>query len=296
MIQGQIQSLTDRIFAVQKDAFNELKKQVCAQRETILQNVAIMDELDLALGFAQVADELGFVRPEVHKGTDLQIVNGRHPTVEYGLMASNQSRNFVPNSLEFDRQSFLRIITGPNMGGKSTLLRQTAIIVILAQAGSFVPADSARIGIVDAVFSRVGASDNLYLDRSTFMMEMHETAHILRSATSKSLVIMDEIGRGTTTSSGTAIAYSTLEYILKHIGCRTLFATHYHELADMLGEPGMGDSNSTNKLPGTSTQGVSFWCTELNETPDGRFSYSYRLKPGVNRDSHAIVSQISPAQ
>lgn len=161
------------------------------------------------------------------------------------------------------------------MGGKSTVLRQTAIIAILAQAGCYVPADKAEVGVVDRVFSRVGARDDLFMDRSTFMVEMHETAYILRRATPRSLVIMDEIGRGTTLLSGISIAFATLDHILRHIGCRTLFATHYHELADML------------SVEGKPVQGVEFWSTDVDEV-DNRFSYSYKLKSGVNRHSHAI--------
>lgn len=270
-LSANIGRVGEQIVAMQKEAFAQLRAEVCAESEAILQNARVLDEIDLTLGFAQAAVELGLVRPVIHEGNDMHISRGRHPTVEHGLMTSSSARTFVPNDLDLDRDSFLRIITGPNMGGKSTILRQTAIIAILAQAGSFVPADSARIGLVDAVFSRVGARDDLYMDRSTFMMEMHETAHILQNATSRSLVIMDEIGRGTTSTSGIAIAFATLDYLLKHIECRTLFATHYHELADML----------------AGRDGVSFWCTDLDES-HGRFSYAYRLKPGVNRDSHAI--------
>lgn len=270
-LSANIVHVGEKILATQKKAFAQLRAEVCAESEAILHNARVIDEIDLTLGFAQVAVELGLVRPVLHEGNDMHISRGRHPTVEHGLMTSSSARTFVPNDLDLDRDSFLRIITGPNMGGKSTILRQMAIISILAQAGSFVPADSARIGLVDAVFSRVGARDDLYMDRSTFMMEMHETAHILQKATSRSLVIMDEIGRGTTSTSGIAIAFATLDYLLRHIGCRTLFATHYHELADML----------------AGRDGVSFWCTDLDESK-GRFSYAYRLKPGVNRDSHAI--------
>lgn len=188
----------------------------------------------------------------------------------------------------------LHVITGPNQGGKSTLLRQTAIIAILAQSGSFVPADSARIGIVDRVFSRVGARDDLFRDRSTFMLEMVETAAILKYATPRSLVIMDEIGRGTTLHAGVAIAYATLDYVLKEIGCRTLFATHYHELARMLGAPapsggrGSAVTHIRPDHPGLRP-GVAFFCTDVDEM-GAAFAYSYRLRSGVNYDSHAIVS------
>lgn len=163
---------------------------VVERASTIQHNAELVDEIDLTAGFAQAALDLNYVRPTLNEGTSLAIVNGRHPSVEAGLLA--QARPFTPNSTHMSPASHMHVITGPNQGGKSTLLRQTAVIAILAQAGSFVPADSAEIGIVDRVFSRVGARDDLFRDRSTFMLEMVETAAILRSATPRSLVIMDE--------------------------------------------------------------------------------------------------------
>ncbi|GMK56766.1 hypothetical protein CspeluHIS016_0306060 [Cutaneotrichosporon spelunceum] len=229
-------------------ALSRLRAMVVERAPTIQANAELADELDLTASFAQAATDLNYVRPVLDASTDLCIVNGRHPSVEAGLLA--QARVFTPNSTQMT-ESHLHVITGPNQGGKSTFLRQTAVIAILAQAGSFVPADSARIGIVDRVFSRVGARDDLFRDRSTFMLEMVETAAILRSATPRSLVIMDEIGRGTTLHAGIAIAFATLDYILREVGCRTLFATHYHELARMLG------------VGGSVRPGVAFFCTDI---------------------------------
>lgn len=203
-----------------------------------------------------------------------QVVDGRHPTVELGLLTTG--RVFTPNSIELSPASKLHVITGPNMAGKSTFLRQTALIAILAQTGSFVPADSAVIGIVDKLFSRVGAKDDLFHDRSTFMVEMLETAEILRRATPQSLVsydlfptfdelkseirfvkvIMDEVGRGTTVTDGLAIAYATLHHLVSTNRSRSLFATHFHELADMLGYP------NQQGIFGT----VGFFCTDVDET------------------------------
>ncbi|BEJ10769.1 hypothetical protein CspHIS471_0101910 [Cutaneotrichosporon sp. HIS471] len=256
-------------------ALNRLRAMVVERASTIQANAELVDELDLTAGFAQAALDLNYVRPVLDDTTDLQIVNGRHPSVEAGLLS--QSRAFTPNSTMMTRKSNMHVITGPNQGGKSTLLRQTAVIAILAQAGSFVPADKAQIGIVDKVFSRVGARDDLFRDRSTFMLEMVETATILRSATPRSLVIMDEIGRGTTLNAGMAIAFATLDYILSNVGCRTLFATHYHELARMLG--------AGSEL----RDGVAFFCTDVQEAGEG-FAYAYRLRPGINYDSHAIMA------
>jgi len=169
------------------------------------------------------------------------------------------------------------------MSGKSSLLRQTALIAILAQAGSFVPADHVEMGIVDRVFSRVGAKDDLFRDRSTFMVEMLETAEILRRATDRSLVIMDEVGRGTTVTDGIAIAFATVHHLYNMNRCRALFATHFHEIADMLGYL---DDQKIEKSE--IFKNIGFFCTDIDETENGGFSYSHRLKPGVNRDSHGV--------
>ncbi|CAD6573230.1 MAG: DNA mismatch repair ATPase msh1, partial [Tremellales sp. Tagirdzhanova-0007] len=270
------EGLAEELSAAQYKAFKELRDSVLKESDAIQHNAGLVDEMDLCMGFAQTAVELDYVRPVLTSGTDLTIVNGRHPSVESGLLSS--ARTFTPTSTTMKPASHLHVITGPNQGGKSTLLRQTAIIAILAQAGSFVPADFAELGIVDKVFSRVGARDDLFRDRSTFMLEMVETASILRHATNRSLVIMDEIGRGTTLQAGVSIAFATLDYILRQIKCRTLFATHYHELAEMLRDDDKGVDPK---------DGVEFWCTNVDEL-DGGFSYSYRLRPGINRDSHAI--------
>lgn len=201
------------------------------------------------------------------------VVNGRHPSVEMGLLTSG--RVFTPNSIKLDPDSKVHIITGPNMAGKSTFLRQTALISILAQIGSFVPAESATIGIVDRLFSRIGAKDDLFRDRSTFMVEMLETADILRRATNKSLVwcfrfspgyptdafevIMDEVGRGTTVKDGLAIAFATVHHLTTVNRSRTLFATHFHELAHMLGH--------TDEAMGSGIyQQLRFYCTDIDET------------------------------
>jgi DNA mismatch repair ATPase MutS len=185
-------------------------------------------------------------------------VNGRHPTVELGLLSAG--RGFTPNTVSFAAGSSLHVITGPNMAGKSTLLRQTALIALLAQAGAFVPADAARVGIADALFARVGARDDVVRDRSTFMVEMLETAAILRGATRRSLVIVDEVGRGTTVRDGLALAFAALVHLLRVNGCRTLFATHFHELADMLGAAPDGCTVDA------AFCGVQFFCTDVQET------------------------------
>ncbi|WWC85774.1 uncharacterized protein L201_000640 [Kwoniella dendrophila CBS 6074] len=274
----------------QRRAERDLRNLIVEQAEKIRKNAELIDEMDLTMCFAQNAREMSWVRPELDGSTEMEIIAGRHPSIESSLLQS--SRTFTPNNTKMTSDTHLHIITGPNQGGKSTLLRQTAIISILAQSGSFVPAEKAKIGIVDKVFSRIGARDDLWRDRSTFMLEMVETAAILKHATKRSLVIMDEIGRGTTLQAGISIAYSTLDYILNNIGCRTMFATHYHELGRMLGYEDDDISISTIKKQTKYGQlnrrkGVEYWCTDIDEVDDA-FSYSYKLQPGINHHSHAI--------
>ncbi len=189
--------------------------------------------LDYWQGLAEAARGWGWVAPDLHEGIELEIVAGRHPVVEEAMGA-----NYIPNSLTIDQSRRILLITGPNMAGKSTVLRQAALITLLAQIGSYVPATKARIGLADRIFSRVGASDNLAMGQSTFMVEMMETARILRLATHRSLVILDEIGRGTSTFDGLALAWAVVEELARRAkgGIRTLFATHYHELTDLEGK------------------------------------------------------------
>ncbi|KAK9474898.1 DNA mismatch repair protein MutS [Dipodascopsis tothii] len=210
--------------------FAKLKLYVLKGLAGLRANARVLDRVDVLASFAVLADELKLVRPGVNRGTEHRIVGGRHLVVERGLLAAG--RNFTPNDCDVGGDRTLWIITGPNMGGKSTFLRQNALISILAQVGSYVPAREADIGIVDQIFSRVGSADNLFRNQSTFMVEMLETAFIVRHATPRSFVIMDEIGRGTAPLEGVAIAYAVLEF-LHALACRTLFATHFQELAHM---------------------------------------------------------------
>ena len=194
------------------------------------ERVAVLDAIQ---SLAKAAEEGRYVRPEVHDGIDLEIIEGRHPVLDRLLV----NEPFVPNDVQFEEgQREFILITGPNMAGKSTYIRQCALLTIMAQVGSFVPAASARIGITDRIFTRVGASDELARGNSTFMVEMIETAEILNSATNRSLVILDEVGRGTSTFDGLAIAWAITEFLAKQVHCRTLFATHYHQLLDLIDE------------------------------------------------------------
>ncbi len=226
---------TERAAALEREIFNELRGAVSEQAAQIRAAADIVATLDVIATLAEVARRDGWVRPLVEDGTALEIRSGRHPVIE-PLLASRGDADFVPNDTNLDCEvTQILVLTGPNMSGKSTYLRQVALIVLLAQIGSFVPAESARIGVVDRVFTRVGASDRLARGESTFMVEMRETAEILTAATRRSLVILDEIGRGTSTFDGLSIAWAVAEHLhdSPNVGARTLFATHYHELADL---------------------------------------------------------------
>jgi DNA mismatch repair ATPase MutS len=259
-----------RIRAEEQRVFSQLREMVVRNLVKLRKNAAVIDEIDVACSFATLANEQQLVRPILNHGTAHRIIGGRHPMVEVGL--KGQGRMFTSNDCVVGDKERILLITGPNMAGKSTFLRQNALISILAQTGAFVPADYAEIGLVDKIFSRVGSADNLYNDQSTFMVEMLETAEILKQATPRSFVIMDEVGRGTTPEDGIAVGFACL-YHLYHVNqCRSLFATHFHTLADMT----MGFEN------------LACYCTDVVEGEDGSFSYVHRLRKGVNRMSHAL--------
>jgi DNA mismatch repair protein MutS len=211
--------------------FSALVDEVGASVARLSALARALAELDVLACFAYLAERRGWVRPVVDEGPTIEISDGRHPVLE--RLSEALGERFVPNDLEISDERRLLIITGPNMAGKSTIMRQTALLVILAQMGCFVPASRARVGLVDRVFTRVGASDDLSRGRSTFMVEMNETARILRSATARSLIILDEIGRGTSTFDGLSIAWAVAEHLHDVVGARTLFATHYHELTEI---------------------------------------------------------------
>lgn len=226
----KILNAEDRMIAIEQRYFQELVSEAAQYVSQIQQNARVLGTLDALLSFAQVALSNGYSRPKISTTETLEIKDGRHPVIEKQLPVGE---NYVPNDIYLDNDSQqIMIITGPNMAGKSALLRQTALIVLMAQMGSFVPASYARIGIVDKVFTRVGASDNLSKGESTFMVEMTETASILNNLSDRSLVLMDEIGRGTSTYDGISIAWAIVEYLHNHPQnkAKTLFATHYHEL------------------------------------------------------------------
>ncbi len=220
----------ERCIDIEKRIFAELRRRVMENSSRIRKTGALVALVDLLSGFAHLAALRNYTQPLLTPNSILEIIGGRHPVIEH-LMSESSEGRFVPNDLYLDTDGpSLLLLTGPNMGGKSTYLRQAALLTILAQMGSFVPAERMRYGIVDRIYTRIGASDNVARGRSTFMVEMTETATILNTATPQSLILLDEMGRGTSTFDGLALAWATLEYLHAHVGARTLFATHYHEL------------------------------------------------------------------
>ena len=229
----KILTAEEKILEIEKELFLEIRGRISQESRRIRQTAAAIAEFDVLASFALTARRFGYSRPQISTGDDFVISKGRHPVIE-ALAEEHRADRFVPNDLYMDdTDDQILIVTGPNMGGKSTFLRQNALMVILAQMGSFVPAQLLRFPIMDRIFTRIGASDNLARGRSTFMVEMTETAIILNSATARSLIILDEIGRGTSTFDGLSIAWAVIEHIQTNIRAKTLFATHYHELTEL---------------------------------------------------------------
>ena len=231
-LENQILGAEERVINLEYNAFVEIRDDIEGKIRRIQKSAEVISILDVLCSLAQVAEDMNYVEPIVDNSGVIDIKDGRHPVIEKMLPAGS----FVQNDTYLDKgDSRLAIITGPNMAGKSTYMRQVALITLMAQIGSFVPASSAKIGVVDKIFTRVGASDDLSMGQSTFMVEMMEVATILKNATSNSLVILDEIGRGTSTYDGLSIAWAVAEYIAdkERCGAKTLFATHYHELTDL---------------------------------------------------------------
>ena len=269
--EDKILSAEERMQSLEAALYSELLAKLQLHIEPMQTNAQILAELDVSRGLAQAATERQYARPEFLTEDEFEIIEGRHPVIEALLPPD---RPYIPNDIYFDREtSRILVITGPNMAGKSAVLRQTALIALMAQAGSYVPARSARLMPVDKIFTRVGASDNLAQGESTFMVEMNETARIMNNATPRSLVILDEIGRGTSTYDGVAIAWAIVEYLHNQEtrSAKTLFATHYHELAEIAGE-----------LPAVKNLNVSV------EEIDGKIIFLRKLKPGASAHSFGI--------
>jgi DNA mismatch repair protein MutS len=263
----------DRSIEIEKRIFVELRAGVLEAAGRIRRASAAVAEADLLANFAHLAAGRRYVRPRLVDETVLEAVAARHPVIEQWMEETREGR-FIANDLYLDAGDTgptLLLITGPNMGGKSTYLRMAAMLVLMAQMGCFVPADSLRLGLVDRIYTRIGASDNVARGRSTFMVEMTETATILNTATNRSLILLDEMGRGTATFDGLSLAWATVEYLHAEIGARTLFATHYHELT-MLAE----------KLPRVRNLRVGV------KEASGGIVFLHSIEPGAASKSYGI--------
>jgi DNA mismatch repair protein MutS len=269
--ESKILDAQEKIVEIERRLFAELRSTIAGEARRIRQTALALAEVDVISALAHVAALRNYCRPKFEDCADIEIVAGRHPVIEQQEMAGGNER-FVPNDLYLNSTTHtVLVLTGPNMGGKSTYLRQAALVVILAQMGSFVPASSARLGVVDRVFTRIGASDNLARGRSTFMVEMTETAAILHTATPRSLILLDEVGRGTATYDGLAIAWAAVEYIHARTRAKTLFATHYFELTEL-----------AERLSGVKNYHVS-----VKETAGG-IVFLRRVEPGAADRSYGI--------
>ena len=265
----------ERIREIELRLFKEICTTLSKSALKLLDTARAVAELDVLSTLAEVAALGDYRRPNVHEGSEMEIHEGRHPVVEQTL----RSERYVPNDVIFEKGEIVRVITGPNMSGKSTYLRQTALITLMAQIGSFVPADSSNIGLVDRIFTRIGAQDEIHAGQSTFMVEMIEAANILHHATSRSLLILDEIGRGTSTYDGLSIAWGIIEFIHNHphLRAKTLFATHYHELTQL-----------AELLPGVRNYNVA-----VSEA-DNRVVFLHKIVPGGADKSYGIhVAQLA---
>ena len=263
----KVLTASERIETRERELFEGLRARVGAQIARLQCAATIVAQLDVLAALAEVAEREGYTRPEMTDEFALEIVGGRHPVVER-MMPRDK---FIPNDVTLTEDARLIVLTGPNMAGKSTILRQVGLIVLLAQVGSFVPAQRARIGVVDRVFTRVGASDNLVRGQSTFMVEMAETSAILHTATRRSLVLLDEIGRGTSTYDGVSIAWAVSEHLHERVRCKTIFATHYHELTQLADE----------------LAAVRNFTVEVREIGD-EVLFLHRLRPGGADRSYGI--------
>jgi len=274
-VEVRLLNAEEEIHALEVSLYRDLLVQLASYSDVLLGTARAIARLDVCAGLAEVAARRGYVRPKLTEEDVLDIRAGRHPVVEQWL----QGERFVPNDTLFTNDKRIHIITGPNMSGKSTYLRQVALIVLLAQIGSFVPADEATIGLVDRIFTRIGAQDEIHAGQSTFMVEMIETALILQQSTRRSLVILDEVGRGTSTYDGLAIARAVIEYLHNHprMGGKTLFATHYHELTEL-----------ENILPHVANYNVAV------AEQDGQVAFLHTIVPGKADKSYGIyVAQLA---
>lgn len=258
-----------RLKALEEELFLKLRAEVAKETSRLLKNAKILGELDCLISFAKVSREKNYCRPSLHSNWNLSIEQGRHPVIETKV----EFGKFIPNSIHFDEKDCQTLlITGPNMAGKSTIMRQVALISIMAQAGCFVPAEKAQLPLVDAIFTRVGSSDDLSRGQSTFMVEMSEVARVLDKASPKSLLVIDEVGRGTSTYDGLSLAWALLEYIHTHVKAKTLFATHFHELTKL--EKSYPTLKNANVLVKKQDDGIIF----LHQLAFGSCNRSYGIE------------------
>jgi len=298
----------DKILTLEKELFADVRRRVAAQAQRIRATAAAVAQLDVTACLAQVAAENRYHRPEFSDNGEMRILAGRHPAIK--RFAEQEAGRFIPNDLYLnDSTDLIAIITGPNMGGKSTYLRQAALIAILAQAGSFVPAESASLPVIDRIFTRIGASDNLSRGRSTFMVEMTETAVILNTATPRSFIVLDEIGRGTATYDGLALAWSVVEYIHARTRAKTLFATHYHELTE-LAEQLEGVRNLKVSVkeagdhiiflrkvePGRADRSYGIEVARLAGLPPGVIERAYEVLKLHERTEHVVTEELAKTE
>ncbi|HLJ12944.1 MAG TPA: DNA mismatch repair protein MutS, partial [Bryobacteraceae bacterium] len=305
-LENKILDAEDKILTLEREIFNGLRAFAAAHASEIRQTAAAVAELDVTVALAQVAAENRYTRPRFSSSGELRIVAGRHPVIE--KLAEKDATRFIPNDLYLhSEQEFIAVITGPNMGGKSTYLRQAALLVILAQAGSFVPAETALLPVVDRVFTRIGAADNLARGRSTFMVEMTETAVILNTATARSLIVLDEIGRGTATYDGLALAWAVIEHLHQQIRAKTLFATHYHELTELAEQlPGVRNLHVSVKeagdqiiflrkvAPGAADRSYGIEVARLAALPLGVIERAREILALHEKTEHEVTEELTP--
>lgn len=305
-LEVKILEAEERMLAIEKDLFSQLRAQAAAEASRIRVTAAAIAELDVSAALAQVAAENRYTRPAFSETGLMHVVAGRHPVIE--KLTERDAIRFIPNDIFLDPAGrHIAIITGPNMGGKSTYLRQAALLIVLAQMGSFVPAESATLPLTDRVYTRVGASDNLARGRSTFMVEMTETAAILNTATAASFLVLDEVGRGTATFDGMSLAWAVIEHIHDRIHAKTLFATHYHELTELsdlmegvanlqvaVKESGEQIIFLRKVMPGSADKSYGIEVARLAALPRGVIERAREILALHEKTEHAMSGELSP--
>jgi DNA mismatch repair protein MutS len=305
-LESKILDAEERMLTIEREIFARLCQQTAAAAQRIRATAAAIAECDVTASHAETAVARRYTRPQFSEAGEMKIAGGRHPVIE--LLAERDAGRFIPNDVYLNSQDVtIGVITGPNMGGKSTYLRQAALTLILAQCGSFVPATEALLPIVDRVFTRIGAADNLARGRSTFMVEMTETAAILNTATPRSFLVLDEIGRGTATYDGLALAWAVVEHIHEHIGAKTLFATHYHELTELAGRlEGVVNLHVTVKEsggqviflrrvePGAADRSYGIEVARLAGLPPQVIERARQVLGLHERSEHQVTEELSP--